>query len=481
MKRKKLMGALLSALLLAAEPRPISADTLYWFAPLPPMPERPGRLYTGASNFMALFSFDAPWRNAARHIQVFKLYGEWVYGAATDRQLKQVISNLRWRRIALAVEGGPLKAKSFGAGVEGFSGPQWVRIVARIRAAGGRIDYIDMDEPYYYGHFYDGQNACHWSTATVARRIGAFIKEMRKQFPKVVVGDVEPLAGRADADAYRAWIDAFRKINGFDLPYLHMDVDWRRPRWPHDVESIEDHGRRAGVPVGIIYNGNAGDRSAAIWLANAGERVKQYELEAGGHPAHVLFQSWDREPTRLLPETAKFTFTHFIGRYFTDKARLGYASSPEIDLAYGRKVAVSRSDGKHIATFAVDGNPGTFWTAGAFSPQWIEIDLGRPHDIKAIKLITAQIPSGQTTHEVYGKGPGTKGAWRLLHRFHGYTADDQALEQSWPSPFAGIERIRVVTNKSPSWVGWREIQVIGRSPQCLSGNTIGNFNALSSP
>jgi hypothetical protein len=461
----RLTNALIPLLLFLAALRPTSADTLYWFAPLPPMPERPGRRYTGSSDFMALFSPDAPWQKAARHIQVFKLYGEWVYGSATDKQLKQVVNDLRRRGIALAVEGGPLKAQGCGAGVEGFAEPQWARIAARIKAAGGTIDYIDMDEPYYHGHFYDGRNACRWSTAIVAHRIDAFIKEIRKQFPKAVVGDAEPLAGRADADAYRAWIDAFRKINGFALPYLHMDVDWRRPDWPQEIESIEDHGHRAGVPVGIIYTGNAGDQSAAIWLANAGERVKQYEIKAGGHPAHVLFQSWDREPTRLLPETAKFTFTHFIDQYFVEKVGLGYASSPEIDLAYGKKVAISRSDGTHIAAFAVDGDPVTYWTAGAFPPQWIEIDLGQPHDIKAIKLITAQTPPGPTMHEVYGKGPGTKGVWRLLHRFHGYTADDQVLEQSWPHPFAGIEWIRVVTTRSPSWVGWREIQVIGRSPE----------------
>lgn len=458
----KLTIALISAWLLTTGLHPASADTLYWFAPLPPMPERPGRLYTGSSDFMALFSPDAPWRAAAHHIQVFKLYGEWVYGTATDRQLKQVVDDLRRRGIALAVEAGPLKASGCGTGVEGFAEPQWARITARIKAAGGTVDYIDMDEPYYHGHFYDGQHACRWSTATVARRIGAFVGQMRKQFPKVIVGDVEPLTGRANAAAYRAWIDVFRQINGFALSYLHIDVDWQRPGWPQEVESVAGHGRRVGVPVGIIYTGNAGDQSAAIWLANAGERVKQYELKAGGHPAHVLFQSWAREPADLLPETAKFTFTHFIDQYFTDKAGLGYASNPGIDLAYGRSVTSSRTDGKHIAAFAVDGDPQTFWTAGAFAPQWIEIDLGRPHDIKAVELITAQTPPGPTTHEVYGKGPGTGGGWRLLHRFDGYTADDQVLERSWARPLADIEWLRVVTTKSPSWVGWREIQLIGK-------------------
>jgi hypothetical protein len=437
------------------------ADTLYWFAPLPPMPVRPGRPYIGSDDFMDLFSSDAPWQSAARHIQVFKLYGEWVGWSATDEQLKQVVADLRRRGIALGVEGGPLKAKSCGAGIEGFAEPQWARIAARIKAVGGTIDYIDMDEPYSNAHFFDGPQACHWSTAVVAHEIGAFIKELREQFPNVVVGVVEPWTGRADAGAYLAWIDAFKEINGFALPFLHMDIDWRRRTWPQEVKSIEEHGRSSGVAVGITYDGNAADPNEAIWLANAGERVKRYELDAGAHPDHVLFQSWHDKPDHLLPETAEFTFTHFIDQYFSGKAGLGYSSSPEIDLAYGKTATASAVEGEHIAANAVDGDRETFWSAGGFPPQWIEIDLGRPNNIKGVRLITNQSPAGPTTHELYVKGPSTNGAWELLHRFRGNTADGQALDETWPKPVTGIEWIRVVTTRSPSWVGWREIEIIG--------------------
>ena len=414
---------------------------------------------------MDLFSPDALWRSTARRVQVFKLYGEWVLSAATDGQLKQVVADLRRRGISVGVEGGPLKANGCGAGVEGFTRLQWARIAGRIKAAGGTIDYIDMDEPYYFAHFYDGPQACHWSADTVAHEIGPFIKELREQFPNVVIGDAEALTGQADAGAYRAWIDTFKEINGFTLPFLHMDVDWRRSAWPQEIESIQEHGRAAGVPVGIIYNGNGADPTDAIWLANAGERVKRYEIDAGARPDHVLFQSWHDKPDHLLPETAEFTFTHFIHQYFIDKARLGYASSPEINLAYGKKVTASGADGEHIAANAVDGDRDTFWSAAGFPPQWIEIDLGQPYDIERAQLITSQTPSGPTTHEIYGKGADEAGAWQLLHRFQGNTADGQVLDKTWPQPVTGIEQIRVVTTSSPSWVAWREIQIIGGEPK----------------
>jgi hypothetical protein len=248
--------ALLLAAALAIQAGAVPAETQYWFAPLPPMPERPGRQYIGSDDFMDLFSPDAPWQNAARRIQVFKLYGEWVLTTATDEQLRQVVADLRRRGLALAVDGGPLKPGECGADVEGFAQPTWARIAARIKAAGGTIDYIDMDEPYFYGHFYDGKQSCHWSAAAVTHEIDRFIKELRKQFPNAVIGDAEPLTGRADAGAYQAWIDAFKDVNGFALPFLHIDVDWHRRGWPQEVKSIEEHGRSAGVAIGIIYSGN---------------------------------------------------------------------------------------------------------------------------------------------------------------------------------------------------------------------------------
>ena len=318
--------ALLLVLLLTGRPNAASPDTLYWFAPLPPMPERPGRPYVGSDDFMELFSPDAAWQEASRHIQVFKLYGEWVYAVATDQQLEQVVTDLRRRGIALAVEIGPLSTEGCGDGVEGFAQPQWAQIADRIQAVGGTIDYIEMDEPYYYAHVFDGAHACRWSAATVAKKLGEFIGDARKRFPNVVIGEVEPLTGRADAAEYQAWTEVFRAVNGFKLTFLHMDIDWRRRDWPREAKILERYARRRGISVGIIYDGNYGDRTDATWLINAGERAKRYERDAAGHPDHVLFQSWHDKPDHLLPETAAFTFTQFIDRYFAGRQRLGLAA-----------------------------------------------------------------------------------------------------------------------------------------------------------
>jgi hypothetical protein len=412
---------------------------------------------------MDLFQTDAPWQESAGLIQVFKLYGEWVAYHATDLELQAAVAAIRRRGLALAVEAGPLDPPSeCGQGVEGFAGTDEARLIARrIRAAGGTIDLVALDEPFFFAHVYDGPNACHWPADRIAEGVTAFIRTMRSFFPEVIVGDTEPLAGAAGPADYTAWLETFRSVAGYDLAFLHMDIDWGRPEWPEEVLEIEHFGRDFGVPVGIIYNGNYQDTSDEDWISIAGQRVIRYELEAGGRPEHVLFQSWHDSPDHALPETEPYTFTGFIVRYFGDRATLGFrAQGRGANLAFGMATRVSRRFEDYGGEYAVDRDSGTLWNSGDFAPQWIEIDLGSPHDIQGIQLVISQSPAGETEHRVLGRGPGAADALVLLHTFAGPTADSQTLSFAPDVPWSNVQSIRVQTVRSPSWVAWREIRIL---------------------
>ena len=444
-------------------PKPLSLDAmpLAWFAPLPPLAIVEGRQFTGSDDFMQLFSPESPWQSAAAHIQVFKLYGEWVAYTATDAQLKQVVDDLEKRGIALAVEAGPLNAPSHcGQGIEGFAGTQeGLNIARRLKNAGGELSLIAFDEPYFYAHFYDGPNACKWDAEKVAAEVGKYIEAVRQVFPDVKPGDTEPLAGAANAQAYMNWLDIFRNVNGYNLAFLHLDIDWSRPTWTDDVIAIEEHGNKIDVPIGIIYTGNAFDKTDEAWLSAAGERVKKLELEKNGQPDHILFQSWNDKPDFVLPETTDFTFTDFIEDYFADKSTLGFRrEGAGANLALGKSVRFSSQTGDLTGSLAVDGDLGTLWNSGGFARQWIEIDLGAEYNIQEIRLTTSQYPEGTTTHRILGKS--ATGEFHELTTFGGNTVDGQTLIFTPVQPVPAIRFIRVETISSPSWVAWREIEVI---------------------
>ncbi|MCI0552634.1 MAG: discoidin domain-containing protein, partial [Anaerolineae bacterium] len=106
---------------------------------------------------------------------------------------------------------------------------------------------------------------------------------------------------------------------------------------------------------------------------------------------------------------------------------------------------------------AFDENPETLWNAGAGPEQWIQIDLGQPTTISAIRLIISQFPDGETVHQIWGSADANN--LILLHEFKGFTQEPGTLEFNPPTLLTEIQFIKVVTTQSPSWVAWREIEI----------------------
>ncbi|HUG95819.1 MAG TPA: discoidin domain-containing protein [Pleomorphomonadaceae bacterium] len=438
-----------------ATPPDLSARPLIWFAPLPPLFS-----FTGSEDFIDLFETDADWQLAASRIGVFKLYGGWVVNEATDQELRTVVHEIARRGMVLAVEMGPLDpSATCGSGVESFAGiDEGLRISRRIQQAGGTIQIIAMDEPYYYAHLYSGPNACHWPLDRVATAVVGFRDAMRAEWPGIILGDIEPMPAPVSPDGLAAWLDAYEAAGGEPLPFLHMDMDWARSNWPALGVAVENAGSSRGVPIGIIYNGGAAT-SDALWLAMAGRRVIAYEADAGGRPDHVIFQSWMDKPDHVLPESDPATFTSLVNRYFDDRASLGELAADTGNLALEKPATASSAYGDATADRTVDGDADTLWNAGGFAPAWIEIDLGSAQPVAAIRLLVQQTPSGTTHHRVTC-APAPDMAATLLSDVVGETASLQVLTVTL-DPAVSCRIIRIETVSSPSWVAWREIEVIG--------------------
>ncbi len=79
--------------------------------------------------------------------------------------------------------------------------------------------------------------------------------------------------------------------------------------------------------------------------------------------------------------------------------------------------------------------------------------------IHSVELVTAQAPSGPTTHEVWlGNATGTRTLYKRLSEV--YTEDGQTLRIDFVPPRVADE-VLVLTLESPSWVAWRELRVFG--------------------
>jgi hypothetical protein len=445
---------------LAATPADLSARPLAWFAPLPPMPTDPGRPFIGSEDFMDLFSPDAAWDEAAGRIGVFKLYGEWVAYHATIPELTAAVDEIARRGLVLAVEMGPLDPPAeCGQGVESFAGIDEGQLISdRLRQAGGSLQVIALDEPYYFAHVYDGEGACGWSIDQVATATAGFTQAMRVEWPQVIVGDTEPMPFGVAPEGLGAWLDAYEAAAGEPLAFLHLDMDWGRSDWPQLGVAVEAVGAERGVPIGMIYNGGAATSDDA-WLTITGQRVLAYEADAGANPAHVIFQSWMDKPDRVLPETEATSFTSFVNRYFDDRDSLGQLLGVSDNLALGRPAVASSALGDAGEGRAVDGDADTIWNAGVGPPAWIEIDLGSPRPLAEIRLMVSQSPGGTTHHRV-SCAAAAGGAPTVLADLERATRDGEVIAIPVDGVVCGL--IRVETIASPSWVAWREIEVVGQ-------------------
>lgn len=125
-----------------------------------------------------------------------------------------------------------------------------------------------------------------------------------------------------------------------------------------------------------------------------------------------------------------------------------------------RTTAVASSTlGGQVASEAIDGHPGSMWTADGPAPAWWCVDLGELHAIRGVTLVPGMSPAiGQVRHVVETCEAGEEFAVQA-------TLDQQMTDAAvyavaFPAPVQA-RWIRVRTEASTSSVAWREVAVFG--------------------
>jgi len=133
------------------------------------------------------------------------------------------------------------------------------------------------------------------------------------------------------------------------------------------------------------------------------------------------------------------------------------------NLALGASVQVSGELTEFPARAAIDGisasDSSNWWGAGADAPQWIQIDWDQPANIAEISLLISQSPAGETVHRLVDCSSGQNK--KILHTFAGNTNDLQWLSHSPDTEWEQISCLRIESIESPSWIAWREIEIMG--------------------
>ena len=242
-----------------------------WFAPRSSMPV----VNYIADDFMNLFQPGAPWQQAESHVRVFKLYSQFVStsspaGGATDAELRTVLTTLQQHHIAVAIEAGLLTNETLCGKIEGYScdATQFGTLLARIKALGGTLSYVAMDEPLWFGHIANQAGALHTPIADLAHDVANQVAVVHRYFPQAKVGDIEPVVGVAGPADYVSEVarfaDAYRAATGLPLAFFHSDVAWRAIGAQQQLPQLAQVAHARGERFGIIYNSSDPDVSP-VW------------------------------------------------------------------------------------------------------------------------------------------------------------------------------------------------------------------------
>ena len=251
---------------------------------------------------------DASWPEFMTHVQAVGVLTQ-VLAQISDANLAKVVARLRQKHIALGIE---MLAQAYdppgcGGGVEGYFPTGQVRaLAAKLKRAGAEVGYIAMDEPLWFGHYFDGPHACHSSIDDVADRVAENLNEYLKVFPNAVVGDGEPFPAITNQpawkDDYRHWMAAFHAKTGKALAFTDIDINWGHTNWPESLRAFVSFARDVHMPVGVIYNAAPPNKTATNedWLNEAQRNFAYIERTLGIVPDWAVFSSWVRFPGRAI-------------------------------------------------------------------------------------------------------------------------------------------------------------------------------------
>jgi hypothetical protein len=306
-------------------------------------PKRKLVVFAPRHDFLQAYENGASWDDLAK---------QWIKGSAAVTTIGLIEAQVRampdeaLRRLArdldahhLGLDLGILATNSYheppcGGGVEGYSDPSSANAtIAKLLRTGASVSVIGMDEPLYFGHYYQGKNACRSSIQEVAQRTAVIVKIYKAAFPNLIVGDSEPFPAISNEKGWQAdyakWVAGFRGASGSALSFTEIDFNWGDPRLTLPGTSGKSDGsaiatlsrmvaqtlRANGLSVGIIYTGfGGGPLTDARWMTQARGHMDAVE-HSGIKPDHVVIVSWDPYPAMTLPESNPDALSSLVAYY----------------------------------------------------------------------------------------------------------------------------------------------------------------------
>lgn len=268
--------------------------------------------------FRELFDQPNRWKDARSKVDVL-VYADHVLNRQfTDTELKKWFGMVNKWNIKFALEVGAIKEwGTTGKATFNVQKPMW----DRFRSLGANIYAIALDEPLIATRHYLKKDDDY-----ALRETADFIARVRKAYPDMLIGDIEPYPSISLKD-HMIWIDSLEKrlaelkVRGLD--FYRLDVDWvgfniaESGTWK-EMKKLEDYCKARKLKFSMVYWAsdyphlqNIGLADESTWYISIMRQGYDYAL-VGGAPDQYVIQSWLETPSKATPDSSGFSFTQSV-------------------------------------------------------------------------------------------------------------------------------------------------------------------------
>jgi hypothetical protein len=192
------------------------------------------------------------------------------------------------------------------------------RIAKRLTALGGKLDYIELDEPVTWGYSRTGQTRlgypfCHKPIDVLVNEMAPQIAILRQYFPNMQFGLVDSVNGRWPdlPQGILSLIDTMNRKLHVKVGFMHTDVAWDSD-WRPGLQVLAQGLRVRQVRFGIICDGALNSPSDAAWTELALKRCRDVNSDPRTRLDDFMVQSWLPQPSHYLPENQPGTSTWLL-------------------------------------------------------------------------------------------------------------------------------------------------------------------------
>ena len=307
-----------------------------------------GEVWLCAGDRMAdLLRLGAEWSFVRTHLSGIKLYVDQI-NTAGPQTLAVLVDLVRRQRYQVAVEaGGRLDFGPMDDTAGEWSARHELAKIDKWYAAGGKVDYLDLDGPVRRLTHPEGRkdDLRFASMEKAADELVNAVRILHGAHPEIrfwhltnfpnwgYKGDVSYHARGPARQDYGDYDDAhrmvFEKLKAAGIPLAGVTIDNpydylvgeqpsvnlkppSRVDWLKRVRAYEDRSRAEGLEVNLIVNSDrAGNTSDEQFYRETLQMVDIYR-KAGGRPTRWIVQTWYPYPKQLVPETGPYTMTSLV-------------------------------------------------------------------------------------------------------------------------------------------------------------------------